>query len=382
MPKLSFKSPLFGTMALIAFVMVSCSPEGSGTQRKSGTQKPGRYVADVSKSIESMKPSDVIFEVNGQKICKSDFSKAQRFYETVFRIVRGVRPGKEQEAAEDYAWRNEQRVLPMLMQRAVFGQTAKERGVSVTPDEVELCAKPYLAKWNMDDVTLSGLKKKLGEEEGTRVIEYFTAEALNDKVVRALARDGWYHVSDEEVTNELARVRTFNETANRMNARARETLLKAKKEILDGGIFSQVTKKYGEYCPEQGKEWITVQLEELNAEGEKGLREWLKNAEMGDISDPIDFDDGVSIVGVVRKGEGEAPEGVVGPTLYTLVRCTMLARNNMEVPTADEVRKAVLEFKRGEARREVFTNLYHAATIEFPNGTNFFPNAGRRAAGK
>ena len=133
---------------------------------------------------------------------------------------------------------------------------------------------------------------------------------------------------------------------------------------------------------EQGKEWITVQLEELNAEGEKGLREWLKNAEMGDISDPIDFDDGVSIVGVVRKGEGEAPEGVVGPTLYTLVRCTMLARNNMEVPTADEVRKAVLEFKRGEARREVFTNLYHAATIEFPNGTNFFPNAGRRAAGK
>ena len=59
----------------------------------------------------------------------------------------------------------------------------------------------------------------------------------------------------------------------------------------------------------------------------------------------------------------------------------MLARNTMEVPTADEVRKAVLEFKRGEARREVFTNLYYAATIEFPNGTNFFPKAGQRAAG-
>ncbi len=374
MGKLSVKFSMCCAMALIAVVMVSCSPEKP--------QTPGTHVADVNKSIASMKPSDVICEVNGQKIYKRDFTKAQRFYETVFRIVRGVRPGKEQAAAEDFAWRNEQRVLPILMQRAVFGQVAKERGFSVTPDEVELCAKPYLAKWNMDDMPVSGLGKKLGEEEGARVIEYFTAEALNDKVVRALARDGWFHVSDEEVTNELVRVRTFNETADRMNARARETLLKAKKEILDGGIFWQVAKKYGEYHPEQGKEWITVQLEELNAEGEKGLREWLKTAEMGDISDPIDFDDGISIVGVVRKGEGEAPAGVVGPTLYTLVRCTMLARNNMEVPTADAVRKAVLEVKHGEARREVFTNLYYAATIEFPNGTNFFPNAGRRVEGK
>ena len=339
-------------------------------------------MADVNKSIASMKPSDVIFEVNGQKICKRDFSKEQLFFETLFRIVRGIRPGKEQEGAEDYAWRNEQRVLPILMQRAVFGQVAKERGLSVTPDEVELFAKPYFEKWNMGNVTISDLRKKLGEEEGARVIEFFTAEALNDKVIRTLARDGWFHVSDEEVTNELVRVRTFNETANRMNARARETLLKAKKEILGGGLFWQVAKKYGEYHPEQGKEWITVQLEELNAEGEKGLREWLKTAEMGDISDPIDFDDGISIVGVVRKGEGEAPAGVVAPTLYTLVRCTMLARNNMEVPTADAVRKAVLEVKHGEARREVFTNLYYAATIEFPNGTNFFPNAGRRTTGK
>ena len=377
MDKLAIKVCMCCTMALSAVVMVSCSPEGEWKSRE-----PGTHVADVSKSIESMKPSDVICEVNGQKIRKSDFSKAQRFYETVYRLTRGVRPGKEQDAAEDYAWRNEQRVLPLLMRRTIFGQVAKERGVSVTADEIELCAKSYFENWNMSNMTVQGLRKKLGEEEGARVIEYFTAEALNDKVVRALARDGWYHVSDEEVTNELARVRVFNETADRMNARARETLLKAKKEILEGGIFSQVTKKYGEYRPEQGKEWMTVQLEELVGEGEKALRDWLKKAEIGDISDPIDFDDGIAIVGVVRKGEGEAPAGVVGPTLYTLVRCTMLARNNMEVPTADEVRKAVLEFKRGAAQREVFTNLYYRAVIDFPNGTNFFPNAGRRMAGE
>ena len=364
-------------MVLSAVVMVSCSPEGDGK-----FQAPGTHVADVSKSIESMKPSDVICEVNGQKIRKSDFSKAQRFYETVYRLTHGVRPGKEQEAAEDYAWRNEQRVLPLLMRRTLFGQAAKERGVSVTEYDVEQCAKSYFEKWNMGYMTVQGLRKKMGEEEGARMIEYFTAEALNDKVVRALARDGWYHVSDEEVTNELARVRSFNETADRMNARARETLLKAKKEILDGGIFSQVTKKYGEYRTEQGKEWMTVQLEELVGEGEKALRDWLKNAKTGDISDPIDFDDGIAIVGVVMKGEGEAPAGVTGPTLYTLVRCTMLARNNMEVPTADEVRKAVLEFKRGAAQREVFTNLFSSAVVDFPNGTNFFPNAGRRTAGE
>ena len=93
MDKLAIKVCMCCTMALSAVVMVSCSREVETKLKETGTQ----HVADVSKSIESMKPSDVICEVNGQKICKSDFSKAQRFFETVFRIVRGVRPGKEQE---------------------------------------------------------------------------------------------------------------------------------------------------------------------------------------------------------------------------------------------------------------------------------------------
>ena len=345
----------------------------------SRAKEPGTYVDDVNKAVADMKPSDVIFSINGTKICKRDFSEAQKFYETVYRLSRGVKAGGEAAAAEDFAWKNEQRVLPMLMQHSLFAQAAASRGVVLSQGDADLSAAEFLGKCQPSCKSLAELCEKFGEEEGGRIVRYFTAEALCDKTARTIARDGWYHVSDAEVSGELARVKDFNERADRMNAVAHEKLLAAKKEIQGGGIFAEVAKKYAEVSPEQGKEWITTALDDLVAEGEKDLRIWLEKAETGDISDPIDFDDGVAIVGVVMKGEGEAPEGEPSPILYTLVRCTMYARNKKENKTPDGERNAIAEVKRSAARNEAFTNLYYNAVIEFPNGTNFFPNAGMRA---
>jgi len=346
----------------------------------SKAKEPGTYVGGGNKAVADMNPDDVIFCINGRKVCKKDFLCAQKFYETIYRLQHGVKAGGEKTAAEDFAWKNEQRVLPMLMQHTLFAQAASSRGIAVSSDDADLSAKEFLGNCQPACGSLAELCDKIGEEEGARVAHYFAAEALCDKTARVIARDGWYHVSDEEVSGELSRVKDFNERADKMNAAAHAKLIEAKKEILSGGVFADVAKKLAEVCPEQGKEWITTTVEDLVAEGEKGLRAWLEKAEIGDISDPIDFDDGVAIVGVVMKGEGEAPEGKAGPTLYTLVRCTMYARNKMEVPTPDGVREAIAEFKRKAARNEAFTNLYYSAVIEFPNGTNFFPNAGMRVS--
>jgi len=357
-----YSLPVYSVLTLLTVWILGCSrPKG-----------PGVYVSDSGKTIAEMSDRDVIFKVNGRAVKKGDFLRMQRLQAKIYERANSRRPGFTKESVLNYLHANEQRLLPMMMQRELFTQAARAAGVSVSEAEVGEMAKTLLSAYGLKSRTLSDARAELGGEEGETIADIISCEALSQKGVRALCRGGWLRVSEQEITNHLDRVRKFNEDADVMNKRAREILLKAKAEIQEGAKFADVAKKYAEVSPEQGSAWQTVELGELVAEGEAQLRAWLVKAEPGDISDPIDMDDGIAIVGVVRKGEGEVPDGMAIPTLYTLVRCTMYARQNMETPTSEEARDMIAEFKLGEARKEVGAEFYNNSVIEFPNGTNFF----------
>lgn len=334
-------------------------------------KKPGVYIGKIEKTVDLMGDDDVIVSINGVKITKKDFLSYHDFYASLYRVV-NFREGELDKKAAWFAKANEQRVIPMLMRAELIRQAAKDTGITVSADEIEEAAKVLLPKYGLRFKRFSDAKKKFDLKAVQQLNDIVYNEALTKKTVRKLARESWFTVSAQEVTNRLVYIKKFNENAEKMNLRAREQLLKARKEILDGALFADVARKYSEVQPDQGKEWMTVELDELSSEGEKQLLNWLTAAEMGDISEPIDFDDGISIVGVARKGEREVPEGVTPPILYTLVRCTMYARQKMETPTYKEVFDHIKEVKENRAMNEVGESLHNKAVIEFPNGTNFF----------
>ena len=345
---------------------------GCSSEEESWTRKgPGVYIGEGDKTIASMGETDVIVVINGKKIRKIDYLRCQHLQREIFKLV-NFREGELARKAEAFVKANEQRVLPMLMQAEFFVQAAKKAGITVTHEEIEEMRKTLFSAYGIKAKSFDDVKKQLDSTASDCLYETVVNEAISKQTVRKLARPGWFVISPQELTNQLNYVSNFNNTADTMNKRARETLLKAKAEILSGKLFADVAKKYAEVHPEYGKEWITVELEELSAEGEAAMRKWLENANMGDISDPVDLDDGIAIIGVARKGPGEAPPGETPPVLYTLVRCTMFARQNMEVPSEGEAIELIRNTKIGYARQEVGTNLHNKAVIEFPNGTNFF----------
>ena len=58
--------------------------------------------------------------------------------------------------------------------------------------------------------------------------------------------------------------------------------------------------------------------------------------------------------------------------IYTLVRCTLYARQNMVELDEAESRKLLLEHKRQEWSKGLLKRLYDEAAIEFPNGSYLF----------
>lgn len=353
----------------IAFSLLfcGCSADTEQLQQK----KPGVYISGVAKTVDEMASEDVIVSINGKKITKKDFADFQHLQEKLYKVV-NFREGELDKKASWFVKANEQRVIPILMRSEFVRQAANESQIKVSPLEFDEVAKVLLPKYGFKTSDFNKAASKLDKLSSDQLYNIISQEALLKKVVRHYADDKWFTVSPQEVTNQFDYVKKFNDTADKMNRRAKELLLKARAEILSGALFADVAKRYSELHPDQGKEWQIVELDDLSSEGERDLRKWLATADTGDISEPMDFDDGISIVGVVRKGEGESPQGVTPPVLYTLVRCTMYARQNMVIPTYDEVVASIREAKELEAMKEVGQQFHDKAVLEFPNGTNFF----------
>ena len=352
------------------FLFCGCSADTDQSQQK----EPGIYISGVVKTVDEMASEDVIVSINEKKITKKDFADFQHLQESLYRIV-NFREGELDKKAAWFVKANEQRVIPILMRSEFVRQAAKESGITLSPSEFDEAAGVLLPKYGFKTGDFNKVAQKLDKSASDQLYNIISHEVLLKKVLRHYADKKWFAVTPQEITNKFEYVKKFNDTADKMNRRAKEQLLKARAEILNGAIFADVARRYSELHPEQGKNWQVVELDELSSEGERDLRKWLATADAGDISGPIDFDDGISIVGVVRKGEGESPEGVEPPVLYTLVRCTMFARQNMVVPTYDEVVESIRETKENEAIKEVGQQLHDKAVLEFPNGTNFFNQA-------
>ena len=96
-------------------------------------------------------------------------------------------------------------------------------------------------------------------------------------------------------------------------------------------------------------------------------------AKVGDISDPLAYDDVIAIFGLVRMYDGEAPDGYEAMKQYELVRCSFHAYEKIEEPEdKEELRAGMLEERRAAVIRELGSKLLESAKVEFPKGEDIF----------
>lgn len=357
-------------IACIAAVLTGCDKGVSESTRGASSAK-GRYIRDFS-------TDDVIVEVNGVGITKRNYDCLQNLLEKLYRLQRGIELTGRNAQAERYTFSSEQHLPEILLRDELMEQVAESAGVRPSEADVRKQWEDCSRGLRRAGKSLDEVQAEIGGDEGALLGKLLYRKAQLEEYLEKVVTNGWNVVSDQEVTNRMLWVKQFNDNADRCNEAASNMLVDVRSKILSGSFkFSAAAEKYSEVKPEEGRKWESFQLGELpdGQDGEKNrLREWLEGAKPGDISYPLEMDDGIAIIGLVSKWDDEVP-GAQGPVAnYDLVRITRYFREYSPYQNPGETRQQLLKWKREDALKELGAKVYAAAEITYPNGTNFYPD--------
>lgn len=358
-------------------IMLGCSQEpqpiSDCSQGSQHPTKPGVYINKRVIGIDALRMTDPILYVNGEKVTKRDFEALLILRDKLWRICQNrtldVTPGE----IDKFRVEAGDGLMLELIHQTLFRQYAKKINATPSQKQIDIATKDLLKSLRRPGYTIEGIATLIGGDaaELFRKIPYFDArDAISRQSVTTNDLD---NVSDDELQRRIDFVKRFDANAEAMNEKAKERLKAARKRIMAGAdIAEEASKIFDTVHPEYAKKWGRFEIQEFPAD--EDLHKWLLTAKVGDISDPLDLDDGIAIVKVLEKGKGEAPEGVTPPDAYTLVRCTVKALEKMRYQDERQMRNQLLFWKRQEAQKKLGVMLAEEAVIEYPNGTNLFTN--------
>ncbi len=368
--------PLRAHSLSIAFLSAVLLLAGCG---KEEPKAPGLYV-DETKSVlmKNLSPRDVIVRVNGVDITKKDFLVRRSLNEKIYRLRNKIELGTKNRKAKSYIQTMEKSIPDEYIRHELVRQAADEAGITVPEKRLKSEYKKFLNYIGRPKDSMEKVVALIGKDEG-RVLVDFMREGIRAELLRdTLATNGYYTVTDEMVSNHLARIVAWNKNADRLNEKARKKANQFREKVLNGGDFKELGKKTAQIHPEYAEEWDSFQLMEFSEENQQ-LRDWLATANAGDISGPIDLDDGIAIVKVVDKWKEPQGEGNEPVDEFQLVRCTFTAYQYTLVETEDEIRRQYLAELEKNLMGQLGDRLWKNAVIEFPNGRDFWGKAKKPA---
>lgn len=384
--KLPIKVFLILIMAI--FAMTGCKREGEKASDGKSKQPQVEKAAPAKKPkpktlFDRLSPTSVVVRVDKKyEVTKADLLAWWDARVKVFVAGRGVGMADSADEARRYRASCRDRVLAELVRNTMILSYAEKRGITAKKSRIVAFEKKAMSEVKKPKMAFATFAKSLGVSEGEMFTRMIHEDALAEAVIETFATNDLYHVTEAEFSNRVAFVKSWNERTDATNKIVRLRAAQAKKEILAGGQFEDVAKKYADFSPEEGKLWQRVQLDELD--GDDPLCQWLLRANVGDISDPIDVEDGCSIVGLQMKYPGEeGPDGQKTLETYELVRCAFHAFDKVEDYGGDRklIIQEMLEERRSDLMLELREKLKKESVIEFPNGTNLFelPEKKKRA---
>ena len=288
-------------------------------------------------------------------------------------VSKGWKPETVNAETRKFLLQNRARTLGELVKYTLIGQHARAKGIKPDAKEIAAQERKLLRLIKKPKASFADVAASLGEAEGKVFARMAREDALTMAVLVHSTSNDLYHVTAQEFTNRVEFVKKWNERTDATNAAVRARALQAKKEILAGAFFADVAKKYADFAPEDGEAWETFHLDEFD--GDDPLGQWLARSDTGDISDPLDLDDGISIVGLKLKYESDISESNKPPVYaYEVVRCPFYAYERQDDFEGDRkaIEEDIIENRRQLAMKELHASLTKDAKIEFPCGNNLF----------
>lgn len=366
------KKSLFKGCLTASLLFVGCFQEDDHDESAASRHnEPGVHINDRRVSISELKLDDPVLYVNGEKITKRDFEALLVLRDRLWRLHQNEPFIVSKEEMDEFRFQAGDSMMIELIHRALFRQYAKVNKIEPSKNKIEEATKLLLKSIRKPNSNMADIAEAIGGDAAKLFLEIPYIDAQDAMSRQSVTTNDLDNVSESEIKRRIEFVKRFDANAEEMNRRARARLMEAKQRILAGGDIAEEARKiFDTVHPEYAEKWGRFEIQEFPAD--EDLHKWLLKSKPGDISDPLDTEDGIAIVKVIERGRGEAPEGVVPPDAFTLVRCTVKACEKMRYQNPDEMRQQLLLWKRQEAQKKLGMMLTEKAVIEYPNGTNLF----------
>ena len=356
----------------------------AGCEKSSDAVLPTRATKVAAKKPSRAKPPQTFFDtlaatsvvvrVDGvQCITKADVLAWWNARVKMFAVGRGRSMSDRSDEVRQFRRSVRDRSLAELVRNAMIASYAARKGITPDPARERAAEQRIMRELRKPKGSWGAFAKSLGAEAGAMFVKMIHADALSEAVISTLTTNDIYHITNDEYTNQVAFIKKWNERTDASNKVVKARAVAARQEILGGAMFADVAKKCADFCPEQGSKWKLVQLDEFD--GGDPLGTWLAGHDVGDISEPIDLEDGVSIVGIRMKDPSErGPDGKMTLETYELVRCAFYAYERFEDHDGDKkaIVEDMLEARRKDLMLELRAKLEKECKIEFPNGKDLF----------
>ena len=339
----------------------------------------GTYVAPVVRSFTDLGENDAVVVVNGTKLTKKYLSDIARLQASIYAKSLGMLPTDPR--VMKFQLECEQKGIAEFIIQQLLVEESRRRGLSITSQMEREHTDIFAGLLGVPagEATYESLAQMAGVS-GKTVRNYLEGNQLAQLVQESFVVSP-ESVPDEEVTNLVSRLATINEDCAESNKLQVCALKDALAAVNAGRPFEEVAKEVSEIKPEDGRSWGAFTKSELALYEHRGRKftEWAFSSPVGSITpEPVQLDDGVSIVKILGRTDGvEEPSvvAIVDQKTVELARITRRAFDPPEALNAAKAREQMAAERTRSVQIEFNKKLFANSRIEYPNGTNLWDSA-------
>ena len=351
---------------IFAMIAIAGIMSGCGDRDASNTAASPKEAVTVAQTpvegatYAGLKDTDILITVDGAAITKGDLENNIALRLLLHGNRRKNSMSEQEKARLELTFRSQ--APAGLVHKAILEGYSSKSGLKPTDEAMRFFRdKAFKMYRKSSQKTYEDLKASLPPALQGILDSQIAMEALLSAVRDDEFAKRPMEISQETIDQRIGNIQKYNEIALATNALVFARATNVWEQILAGGDFTALAEKYTE--DEDGKgeggEWGLFELGQLTDDAE--VVKLLREMKPGDISMPIEGDNGLMIMKLENVTDTEPPR-------YEISRIFFQLPEIFDIPAAEEMMAEEIKEYKTKILEERVRDLVIKAKIEYPYG--------------
>lgn len=316
--------------------------------------------------FDSLNDADCIAVVNGKALTAGEVRSRLDVRRKIFEAKKAMMPGRD-ELARRYIEGCKRTIVYEIINEALFEQYGNKCGVAPTEASFQ-CETTNFANRTFPGLSLRSIARKTGVDL-PRLEESVRRNAYRRDVLMTFCPSAT-NVTEADISSAESRVARYNDGIDASNNVQRALCESLLRKLDEGASFSELSRSYSQFNPEEGKFWGVFSFSELAEESEEMAKWVFSPVQAGSHGGPFATEEGYAVIKILSKSDGVLRD----TTGKSDVSCATLARINIrefigkETFAHEDIRRQISESRLRQAGKELLAQLHKSMKVKFPNG--------------